>query len=48
MDIQAEKIELAKLISKTNDLEIIKQIKNLFKVKMKIGWTNYPYMYSRV
>jgi len=37
MDIQAEKIELAKLILSTNDTGLINQIKSLFKDKKRIG-----------
>lgn len=33
MDIQAEKIELAKLILSTNDTGLINKIKSLFKAK---------------
>ena len=35
MDIQAEKIELAKLILSTNDAGLINKIKSLFKNKEK-------------
>jgi hypothetical protein len=37
MDIQAKKIELAKLILSTNDTGLINQIKSLFKNK-KENW----------
>ena len=42
MDIQAEKIELAKLILNTNDIGIINQIKSLFKDKDENWWDELP------
>ncbi|MDB5123966.1 MAG: hypothetical protein JWP94_2095 [Mucilaginibacter sp.] len=42
MDIQAEKIELAKLILSTNDTGLINQIKSLFKNKEENWWDELP------
>ncbi len=42
MDIQAEKIELAKLILSTNDTSLINQIKSLFKDKGEDWWDELP------
>ena len=42
MDIQAEKIELAKLILSTNDTGIIDQVKALFKGKSDNWWNELP------
>jgi hypothetical protein len=42
MDIQAEKIELAKLILSTNDTGLINQIKSLFKNKDENWWNQLP------
>jgi hypothetical protein len=42
MDIQAEKIELAKLILSTNDTGLINQIKSLFKDKEENWWGGLP------
>jgi predicted transcriptional regulator len=42
MDIQAEKIELAKLILNTNDIKLINQIKSLFKDKEENWWDELP------
>ena len=42
MDIQAEKIELVKLILNTNDVGLINQIKALFKDKDRDWWNELP------
>jgi len=42
MDIQTEKIELAKLILSTNDTGLINQIKSLFKDKEEKWWDELP------
>jgi len=42
MDIQAEKIELAKLILSTDDTGIIKKVKALFKSKNEDQWSSLP------
>ena len=42
MDIQAEKIELARLILSTNDTGLINQIKSLFKDKDENWWDELP------
>jgi hypothetical protein len=42
MDIQAEKIELAKLILNTNDTGLINKIKSLFKDKDENWWDELP------
>jgi len=42
MDIQAEKIELAKLILSTNDSGLITQIKSLFKSKEENWFDDLP------
>lgn len=42
MDLQAEKIELAKLILSTNDTGLINQIKSLFKDKEEDWWDELP------
>jgi hypothetical protein len=42
MDIQAEKIELAKLILSTNDQGLIHQIRSLFKNKEENWWEELP------
>jgi hypothetical protein len=42
MDIQAEKIELAKLILNTNDTGLINKIKSLFKDKDENWWDEVP------
>jgi hypothetical protein len=42
MDIQAEKIELAKLILSTNDTGLINQIKSLFKNKEDSWFIDLP------
>lgn len=42
MDIQTEKIELAKLILNTNDIKLINQIKSLFKDKEENWWDELP------
>jgi len=42
MDIQAEKIELAKLILSTNDTSIINKIKSLFRDKEENWWDQLP------
>jgi hypothetical protein len=42
MDIQAEKLELAKLILSTNDRGIIDQIKSLFKNTDENWWNELP------
>lgn len=42
MDIQAEKIELAKLILSTSDTALINQIKSLFKYKEESWWEELP------
>jgi hypothetical protein len=42
MDIQAEKIELAKLILNTNDTGLISQIKSLFRNKEENWWDELP------
>jgi hypothetical protein len=42
MDIQAEKIELAKLILSTEDTGIINQIKSLFRDKEEDWWDELP------
>jgi hypothetical protein len=42
MDIQAEKIELAKLILNTNDTGLINQIKSLFRNKEENWWDELP------
>lgn len=42
MDIQAEKIALAKLILSTDDTGIIKKVKALFKVKDEDQWNSLP------
>ena len=42
MDIQAEKIELAKLILSTNDTGLINQIKALFKGNDENWWDELP------
>lgn len=42
MDIQAEKIELAKLILSTDDTGIIKKVKALFKRKDEDQWNSLP------
>ena len=42
MDIQAEKIELAKLILSTNDTGLMNQIKSLFKNKEENWFDELP------
>ena len=42
MDIQAEKIELAKLILSTDDTGLINKIKSLFKDKEEDWWNELP------
>ncbi len=42
MDIQAEKLELAKLILSTNDKGLINQIKSLFKGTDENWWNELP------
>jgi hypothetical protein len=42
MDIQAEKIELAKLILSTDDKGLISQIRSLFKNKEENWWEEFP------
>jgi hypothetical protein len=42
MDIQDEKIELAKSILSTNDIGLIDQIKSLFKNKEESWWEELP------
>ena len=42
MNIQAEKIELAKLILSTNDSGLINQIKDLFKEKEENWYDDLP------
>jgi hypothetical protein len=42
MDIQAEKIELAKLILSTNDTGLINKMKSLFKSKEEDWWDDLP------
>jgi hypothetical protein len=42
MDIQAEKIELAKLILSTDDTGLINQVKALFKKKDENWWEDLP------
>lgn len=42
MDIQAEKIELARLILSTNDTGLINQIKSLFKGTDENWWNELP------
>ncbi len=42
MDIQAEKIELAKLILSTDDTSLINQVKALFKKKEENWWEDLP------
>ena len=42
MDIQAEKIELAKLILSTDDSGLINQIKSLFKSKEEDWFAELP------
>lgn len=42
MDIQAEKIELAKLILSTDDAGLINKIKSLFKDKEEDWWNELP------
>ena len=40
MDIQTEKIELAKLILNTDDIGLLDQVKALFKTKKDESWWN--------
>lgn len=42
MDIQAEKLELAKLILSTNDKGLIDQVRSLFKAKDENWWNELP------
>jgi hypothetical protein len=42
MDIQAEKIELARLILSTNDTGLINKVKALFKGKDENWWDELP------
>ena len=42
MDLQAEKIELAKLILNTNDIGLIKKARALFKNKDENWWDQVP------
>ena len=42
MDIQADKIELAKLILSTDDTGLIDQIKSIFKNKEENWWDELP------
>lgn len=42
MDIQTEKIELAKLILSTNDTGLINQIRALFKDRDENWWEELP------
>jgi len=42
MDIQTEKIELAKLILSTNDTGLINQIRSLFKSRDEDWWEELP------
>jgi hypothetical protein len=42
MDLQAEKIELVKLILDTEDKNLIGEIKNLFKSREKDFWEDLP------
>ena len=38
MDIQAEKLELIKMLLKTNDKVVIEAVKNIFKSEKKDIW----------
>ena len=40
MDIQSEKLELIKLLLKTNDIAVIEAIKNIFKAQKKDVWSD--------
>ncbi len=42
MNIQAEKIELAKMLLDTEDEKIIEQIRELFKAEKKDFWEELP------
>lgn len=42
MNLQAEKIELAKLLLETDDKSLIKEIKALFKSREKDFWDKLP------
>jgi hypothetical protein len=42
MDLQAEKIELAKMLLDTEDEGLIQQIRSLFKSKTKDFWEDLP------
>lgn len=42
MDLQAEKIELVKLILDTEDMDLIGEIKSLFKSREKDFWETLP------
>jgi hypothetical protein len=42
MDIQTEKIELAKMILNTNDKELIDKVMALFKEKEEDWWEEHP------
>lgn len=42
MDLQAEKIELVKLILDTEDMNLIGEIKSLFKSREKDFWKTLP------
>ena len=42
MDIQTQKIELAKLVLSTNDKVLIDKIKSLFKGKEENWWDGLP------
>jgi hypothetical protein len=42
MNLQAEKIELAKMLLDTEDKKLIQQIRDLFKSKSKDFWEELP------
>ena len=42
MNIQAEKIELAKMLLETDDEKLLEQIKNLFEKREKDFWEDLP------
>ena len=42
MNIQTEKIELAKMLLETDDEKLLEQIKNLFEKREKDFWEDLP------
>ena len=42
MNLEAQKIELAKMVIETEDLGILLQIRNLFEEQEELTWDNLP------